>query len=73
MNPLIFREYDIRGVADRDLDERAGRATSDAAFGTFLVAQAAAPHRARPRLSLELADRLHEALLDGPARGGPAT
>ncbi len=35
MNPLIFREYDIRGVADRDLtDELAldlGRA-----FGTFL-------------------------------------
>ena len=36
MNPLIFREYDIRGVADRDLtDELAlnlGRS-----FGTFLI------------------------------------
>ncbi len=36
MNPLIFREYDIRGVADRDLDdaliEDLGRA-----IGTFLA------------------------------------
>ena len=35
MNPLIFREYDIRGVADRDLTDdlalNLGRA-----FGTFL-------------------------------------
>ena len=24
MNPLIFREYDVRGVADRDLTDELG-------------------------------------------------
>ena len=30
MNPRIFREYDIRGVADRDLDDRLVRALGEA-------------------------------------------
>lgn len=36
MNPLIFREYDIRGVADRDLTDEVARDIGRA-FGTFLV------------------------------------
>jgi phosphomannomutase/phosphoglucomutase len=36
MNPLIFREYDIRGVADRDLTD-AVAADIGRAFGTFLI------------------------------------
>ena len=37
MNPLIFREYDIRGVAERDLDSGLVRDIGRA-FGTFLRA-----------------------------------
>jgi len=63
MNPLIFREYDIRGVADRDLtDELAvdlGRA-----FGTFLLG------RGQQRIVVGRdcrlsSPRLHEALVTG--------
>ena len=35
LNPEIFREYDIRGVADRDLDRRVCHLLGRA-FGTFL-------------------------------------
>jgi phosphomannomutase/phosphoglucomutase len=35
MNPLIFREYDVRGVADRDLTDELA-ADLGRAFGTFL-------------------------------------
>jgi phosphomannomutase/phosphoglucomutase len=36
INPSIFREYDIRGVADRDLTDETARAIGRA-FGTLLV------------------------------------
>ena len=35
MNPLVFREYDIRGVADRDLSDDLA-ANLGRAFGTFI-------------------------------------
>lgn len=63
MNPLIFREYDIRGVADRDLGDDfthdLGRA-----LGTFLSRQG------KRRIALGRdnrlsSDRLHAALLAG--------
>jgi phosphomannomutase/phosphoglucomutase len=63
MNRLIFREYDIRGVADRDLTdevvENIGRA-----YGTFLV------RRGKNRVALGRdcrlsSDRLHAALRSG--------
>ncbi len=63
MNPLIFREYDIRGVADRDLTdevvEHIGRA-----FGTFLA------RRGKQRIAIGRdcrlsSDRLHAALREG--------
>src|ERR1700712_50429 len=63
MNPLIFREYDVRGVADRDLtDELAldlGRS-----FGTFLK------HRNQKRIIVgrdcrSSSPRLHKALTRG--------
>jgi phosphomannomutase/phosphoglucomutase len=63
MNPLIFREYDIRGVADRDLTDEVvtniGRA-----FGTFLS------RRGKRRVALGRdcrlsSDRLHAALREG--------
>src|SRR5688572_14741289 len=63
MNSLIFREYDIRGVADRDLTDEVvtniGRA-----FGTFLN------RRGKRRVALGRdcrlsSDRLHAALREG--------
>jgi phosphomannomutase/phosphoglucomutase len=73
MNPLIFREYDIRGVAERDMDSTLVRDIGRA-FGTFLSRQRrgdeAAARGARRRIALGRdcrlsSDRLHAALLSG--------
>jgi phosphomannomutase / phosphoglucomutase len=63
MNPLIFREYDIRGLAERDLTDNV---VSDIgrAFGTFLV------RRGKQRIVLSRdcrlsSPRLHAALSAG--------
>ncbi|MBX3247331.1 MAG: phosphomannomutase/phosphoglucomutase [Myxococcales bacterium] len=68
MNPNIFREYDIRGVADRDLDDALVRALGRA-LGTF--------HRRAGRRRLALgrdcrasSDRLFAALLEGMLETG---
>ena len=63
MNPLIFREYDIRGVADRDLESGVVRDIGRA-FGTFCS------RRGKRRIALGRdcrlsSDRLHSALLEG--------
>jgi phosphomannomutase/phosphoglucomutase len=63
MNPLIFREYDIRGVADRDMDSTLVRDIGRA-FGTFLA------RKQRRRIALGRdcrlsSDRLYDALLSG--------
>ena len=34
INPFIFRNYDIRGIVDKDLDEKKVEALGKA-FGTF--------------------------------------
>jgi phosphomannomutase/phosphoglucomutase len=63
MNPLIFREYDIRGVAERDMDSTLVRDIGRA-FGTFLVRE----QRRRIALGRDCrlsSDRLHDALLSG--------
>jgi phosphomannomutase/phosphoglucomutase len=70
MNPLIFREYDVRGVADRDLtDELAldlGRA-----FGTFLRRRG--NHRIVVGRDCRLSSpRLHKALVKGLLETGVA-
>jgi phosphomannomutase/phosphoglucomutase len=63
MNPLVFREYDIRGVAERDLDDGLVRDIGRA-LGTFLG------RRDKRRIALGRdcrlsSERLHAALLDG--------
>jgi phosphomannomutase/phosphoglucomutase len=63
MNPLIFREYDVRGVADRDLTDELAEDLGRA-FGTFLS------RRGQRRIVLGRdcrvsSPRLHEALLKG--------
>ncbi|HEY2733007.1 MAG TPA: phosphomannomutase/phosphoglucomutase [Polyangiales bacterium] len=63
MNPLIFREYDVRGVADRDLTD-ALALDLGRAFGTFLA------RRGQRRLVLGRdcrvsSPRLHASLLKG--------
>ena len=63
MNRLIFREYDIRGVADRDLTDEVAE-NIGRAYGTFLV------RRGKKRVAIGRdcrlsSDRLHAALSSG--------
>jgi phosphomannomutase/phosphoglucomutase len=63
MNPLIFREYDVRGVADRDLTDELAEDLGRS-FGTFLG------RRGQKRIVLGRdcrlsSPRLHAALLRG--------
>jgi phosphomannomutase/phosphoglucomutase len=63
MNPLVFREYDIRGLADRDFDDGLVRDIGRA-FGTFCA------RRNKQRVALGRdcrlsSPRLHAALLEG--------
>ena len=63
MNPLVFREYDIRGIADRDFDDALVRDIGRA-FGTFCA------RRGKQRVALGRdcrlsSPRLHAALLEG--------
>ncbi len=66
MNPRIFREYDIRGVADRDLDD-----VTAAAIGRAIAARIATTTGARrPRIALGRdcrlsSPRLHAAVIAG--------
>lgn len=78
MNPLIFREYDIRGVAQRDLDDGLARDIGRA-FGTFIsrkqrngAGSTSAPQRriALGRDCRLSSGRLHEALLEGMLEAG---
>ncbi len=69
MNPRIFREYDIRGVADRDLDDATVRAIGLAigkrvAGATVTVGRDCRTHS--PRLFAELTDglRVHAEVID---------
>ncbi|MDD9932140.1 MAG: phosphomannomutase/phosphoglucomutase [Myxococcales bacterium] len=68
MNPLVFREYDIRGIADRDLDSDFTRDLGRA-LGTFLA------RRGQRRIAVgrdcrTSSDRLHEALSAGLREAG---
>jgi len=63
MNPLVFREYDIRGVADRDFDDGLVRDIGRA-YGTFCS------RRGKQRVALGRdcrlsSPRLHSAFLEG--------
>src|SRR5580693_7729947 len=71
--PQVFREYDIRGVADRDLTNELAEAIGRG-YGTMIAAKAD-----RPAGELRIAvgrdcrlssPRLHDALLRGLARAG---
>ncbi len=66
MNPRVFREYDIRGVADRDLPDDFARELGRA-IGTHLV-RSGARRIALGRDCRVSSPRLHEALLDGLLR-----
>jgi len=66
----IFREYDIRGVADRDLSSELAEA-----LGRALAQQLAPSSSKRPRLAVGRdcrlsSDRLHRALVQGLTRAG---
>ncbi len=68
MNPRVFREYDIRGVADRDLDDTTVRAIGIAvgakANGPVVVGRDCRTHS--PRLFAALTDglRVHAEVID---------
>jgi phosphomannomutase/phosphoglucomutase len=68
MNPRIFREYDIRGVAERDLDDATVRAIGHAigqrAAGTVVVGRDC--RLTSPRLFAQLTDgiRVHAEVID---------
>jgi phosphomannomutase/phosphoglucomutase len=68
VNPRVFREYDIRGVADRDLDDATVRAIGIAigakAGGTVVVGRDCRTHS--PRLFAALTDglRVHVEVVD---------
>jgi phosphomannomutase/phosphoglucomutase len=68
VNPRVFREYDIRGVADRDLDDTIVRAIGAAiglrAQGTVVVGRDPRTHS--PRLFAALTDgiRVHAEVID---------
>jgi phosphomannomutase/phosphoglucomutase len=70
-NPRTFREYDIRGVAERDLDD-----TTVTALGRAVAARVAAgSKRARPRIAIGrdprlTSPRLFAALARGVAAAG---
>src|SRR3984957_16772166 len=68
LSPNIFREYDIRGIADSELPD-SGIKPLGQAFGTFLI------RRNSPKVSLARdcrlsSDRLHDALLAGLLTAG---
>ncbi|MBA3393552.1 MAG: phosphomannomutase/phosphoglucomutase [Deltaproteobacteria bacterium] len=68
MNPRVFREYDIRGVADRDLDDATvsaiGNAIGARAKGVVVVGRD--PRLTSPRLFAALTDgiRVHTEVID---------
>ena len=69
MNPAIFREYDIRGVADRDLTDELTRDLGRA-VGAMVARAATPPAGARPQLAVGRDCRLHsgrlrDALVEG--------
>ena len=69
MNPRVFREYDIRGVADRDLDDRMVHALG-MAIGAKVLKQTVVVGRdcrlTSPRLFATLTDgiRVHAEVID---------
>ena len=63
MNPRVFREYDIRGVAERDLDTDFVRALGRA-IGTHL-SRSGSKRITLGRDCRVSSPRLHEALLAG--------
>ena len=68
MNPRAFREYDIRGVADRDLDDATVSAIGNAigAMANGLVVVGRDPRTTSPRLFAALTDgiRVHAEVID---------
>jgi phosphomannomutase/phosphoglucomutase len=70
LSPNIFREYDIRGIADSELPDDGVKSLGEA-FGTYLI------RRHSPKINLARdcrlsSDRLHEALLAGLLNAGCA-
>ena len=71
MNPLIFRAYDIRGVADRDLPDDVATAIG-CAIGTLALDRGCKPVFAIGRDARLSSPRIHAALVRGIASTGIA-
>ena len=69
MNPRIFRAYDIRGVADRDLEDATVGAIGQA-FATLIRERDLLPQVAVGRDARLSSPRIHAALVAGLLRGG---
>src|SRR5580658_5656080 len=68
LSPHIFREYDIRGIADTELPD-AGIRLLGQAFGTYLIRRGA--RRVNLARDCRLSSgRLHDALLSGLLAAG---
>ena len=68
LSPNIFREYDIRGIADTELPDTGIKALGRA-FGTYLIRR----HSRKVNLARDCrlsSDRLHDALLAGLLAAG---
>ncbi len=68
LSPNIFREYDIRGIADTELPDAGVKALGQA-FGTYLIRR----HSRKVNLARDCrlsSDRLHDALLAGLLAAG---
>src|SRR5947209_20028754 len=68
LNPGIFREYDIRGIADRELPDDGIRMLGQA-FGTYLIRRNSRKVCLARDCRLS-SDRLHDALLAGLLAAG---
>jgi phosphomannomutase/phosphoglucomutase len=66
----IFREYDIRGVADRDLSSDLARALGRGLGAVLSASGGASPRVVVGRDCRLSSPRLHEALVDGLVRAG---
>jgi phosphomannomutase/phosphoglucomutase len=68
LNPTIFREYDIRGIADRDLPSEGVRLLGQA-LGTYMQRKAGRKMNLGRDVRLS-GPRLHDALLEGLLASG---
>ena len=72
INKTIFREYDIRGIADKDLADEAVKLIGKG-YGTLLSRQQATGNRQKVAVGRDVrlsSKRLRDALIDGITSAG---